>query len=77
MNERLKRLKEETTKLHSGGISCSDSSQERLGDKVSEFYSTNAASKIDNNSLLSTNGIEIPDFNRTDTYSFKNGQPSR
>jgi hypothetical protein len=21
--------------------------------------------------------MEIPDFNRTDTYSFKNGQPTR
>jgi len=26
MNERLKRLKEETSKLNNGGISCSDSS---------------------------------------------------
>lgn len=76
MNERLKRLKEETIRLNNGGISCSDSSQERLEDKNSDFNSTNAASRIDTNSRHSMNGHEITDFNRT-ANSFLNGQSSR
>ena len=73
MNERLKKLRDETNKLTNAQFSNSDSSQERVitAGQNSDTYSTNAASRVDDTSRLSSNGIDIPNFNKTDSSNFK------